>query len=352
MKNINVNLKKPPKITVVSPMYGGSYEMSFYAARGFSAAGFEARVYDSSVFMEGLKRRENDRAAKEEYAIEVMRLTYEGVLKTEPDIVFCMAQAPINFQGLTALKKSGITTAFWFVEDFRTLTYWKNIFAVCDYFFVIQRGPFIEKINREKGNGFYLPVAAQVPPGKCSAGAIYRSKASFAGAPYRNRAAILNSLAELDISIYGEGWDAAAGPGLKKNVRIGGRRVTAEELRAIYSGSTVNINLYSSAFYDSVDPHRDFINPRAFEIPASGGFQLSDARDDIAEFYEPGSEIELFSSAGELGDKIKFYTENPERAAVIAKEGFIRTARDHTYGVRMARAMEIITQGAREVNPV
>jgi spore maturation protein CgeB len=352
VKNINVNPKKPPKVTVVSPMYGGSYEMSFYAARGFSEAGFEARVYDSSVFLEGLKKRENDRAAKEAYALEVMRLAYDGVLKTQPDIVFCMAQAPINSDGLTALKKSGITTAFWFVEDFRTLTYWKNIFAVCDYFFVIQRGPFIEKINREKGNGFYLPAAAQVPPGKSSAGAIYRSKVSFAGAPYRNRVAVLSSLSELDISIYGEGWDTAAGPGLKKNVRIGGRRVTAEELRAIYSGSTVNINLYSSAFYDGIDPHRDFINPRAFEIPASGGFQLSDARDNMAEFYEPEREIELFSTTGELKDKIKYYTENPEKAAVIAKEGFIRTARDHTYRVRMARAMEIITQGARERDPV
>jgi spore maturation protein CgeB len=348
VKNINVNFKNPPKITVVSPMYGGSYEMSFYAARGFSEAGFETRVYDSSLFFEGLKKRENDKAAKEQYAVEVMRLAHEGVLKTEPDIVFCMAQAPINSRSLAAFKKSGITTAFWFVEDFRTLAYWKNIFMACDFFFVIQRGPFIEKINREKGNGFYLPAAAQVPPGKSSAGAVYRSKASFAGAPYRNRVAILNSLAELDISIYGEGWDAAAGPGLKNSVKIGGRRVTAEELRAIYASSTVNINLYSSSFYEGLDPHRDFINPRAFEIPASGGFQLSDARDNIGEFYEPGKEIEIFSSVGELKDKIKYYAENPEKAAVIAKEGFIRTAQDHTYRIRMARAMEIIMQGARE----
>jgi spore maturation protein CgeB len=221
-----------------------------------------------------------------------------------------------------------------------------------DFFFVIQRGPFIEKLNRDKGNAYYLPVAARIPPGKTASGPQYRAKASFAGAPYRNRVAIMNSLADMDISVYGQDWDRAAGDALKKNVVIGSRRVSAEELRAIYSNSTVNINLYSSPFYDTLDPHGDFINPRAFEIPACSGFQLSDARDDIAEFFEPGLEIELFSSVGELRDKIKYYSGNPEKALAVAKAGFTRTRRDHTYYRRMAQAMGIITKEKKNVPSV
>jgi spore maturation protein CgeB len=351
-KDVNINVNAPPRVTVVSPLYGGSYEMSFYAAQGISEAGFEACVYDSSVFVEGLRKRENDPAQKEAYAREIMRITGEAVLRTKPDIVFGMAQAPLNSASIRAFKAGGMTTAFWFVEDFRAFPYWKDVHMDYDFFFVIQRGPFIEKLNRGKGNGFYLPVAARIPPGKTAYGRQYSARASFAGAPYRNRVAILNSLADMDISVYGEDWDRAAGDALKKKVVIGSRRVAAEELRAIYSNSTVNINLYSSPFYDTLDPHRDFINPRAFEIPACSGFQLSDARDNIAEFFEPGSEIELFSSVGELRDKIKYYSDNPEKAVAVARAAFIRTCRDHTYSRRMAQAMGIITKEKKNARAV
>ncbi len=348
-RNINININRPPKVTVVSPLYGGSYEMAFYAAGGIREAGFESLICDTSVYLPLLNKTENDPVKKEACAREIMCLTREAVLKTKPDIVFGMAQAPLNTQSVKTFKLSGITTAFWFVEDFRTFAYWKDIYRAYDFFFVIQRGAFLDKINRDAGNGFYLPAAAQIPPGRAAQGARYMAMASFAGAPYRNRIAILNSMPDIDISVYGEGWEGAAAGILREKIRIGSRRVRADELRAIYSNSAVNINLYSSQFYDTLDPHRDFINPRAFEIPACSGFQLSDMRDNIENFYEPGAEIELFSTVQELKDKVVYYLDNREKARAIGKAAFLRTVKDHTYSRRMAGAMEIITKEKNNV---
>jgi spore maturation protein CgeB len=210
---------------------------------------------------------------------------------------------------------------------------------------VIQDGPFVSKINSSGGNAYYLPVAAQFPSGSAATGSIYRSSVSFAGAPYRNRIKILTSLADEGISIFGENWSDAASGALKNSVKIGARRVSTEELRAIYAMSGINLNIYSSIFCDGVEEHRDYVNPRTFEIPAVGGFQLCDMRKGIEKFFKPGTEIELFASIDELREKIRFFRKNSKTASKIAECGQRRVREEHTYGHRMNEALNIIKTG-------
>ncbi|MNV28901.1 hypothetical protein D3C71_1201070 [compost metagenome] len=75
---------------------------------------------------------------------------------------------------------------------------------------------------------------------------------------------------------------------------------------------------------------------------ASGTFQLSDARDDLATFYTPDEEIVTFNTQQELMDKIRYYLANEEERQRIALKGLERTLRDHTYPKRVNELLTII----------
>ena len=42
-----------------------------------------------------------------------------------PDMVLALAQAPLSRQALKRLRRDGVPTAMWFVEDHELFTYWK-----------------------------------------------------------------------------------------------------------------------------------------------------------------------------------------------------------------------------------
>lgn len=75
---------------------------------------------------------------------------------------------------------------------------------------------------------------------------------------------------------------------------------------------------------------------RIFEIPGSGGFELSGWTKGIENLYVPGKEIELFRSAEELVEKSRFYLKNTKKREAIAQAGYKRTLEDHTYEKRFS----------------
>ena len=44
-----------------------------------------------------------------------------------PDLVIALAQAPLNASVCDRLRAAGIKVAFWFVENYRVLPYWKQV---------------------------------------------------------------------------------------------------------------------------------------------------------------------------------------------------------------------------------
>ncbi|WP_025699813.1 CgeB family protein, partial [Paenibacillus durus] len=116
---------------------------------------------------------------------------------------------------------------------------------------------------------------------------------------------------------------------------------------AAYSGSKIVINLHRSHVDDAFNNNTLAIsaaspNPRTFEIAASGTLQLSDVRDDLASFYNPGEEIVTFSTPQEMIDKIRYYLTHEEERQAIVLKGLERTLRDHTYPKRVNQLLATI----------
>ena len=81
---------------------------------------------------------------------------------------------------------------------------------------------------------------------------------------------------------------------------------------------------------------RDQIKGRNFEVPGCGGFLLTGRAENLEAYYEIGREIVCFESTEELIEKARYYLAHEDERAAIARAGYERTMKEHTYAHRFA----------------
>lgn len=157
----------------------------------------------------------------------------------------------------------------------------------------------------------------------------------FIGSFEEPRWSQLFSLAErgYPVRIWGGGWTS------QKN-QLGKMRIENQDIfgelyvRAINSFD-INLNFVRHS-------NRDEHNSRSMEIPACGGFLLSERTDELQDLFEEGKEAEYFGSSDELVDKVNFYLKNEKTRVKIAKGGRERCLRSgYDYPSRMKSLVEI-----------
>ncbi len=76
-------------------------------------------------------------------------------------------------------------------------------------------------------------------------------------------------------------------------------------------------------------------NMRLYEATGVGTLLITDSKRNLAQLFEPGREVVVYSDAEEAARLIRHYLEHPDEAAEIARAGQARTLREHTYRQRM-----------------
>ncbi len=341
------------RIAVVGPIYGGSLPIAEYVVKALKKLGHRVHYIDNSIYQEAflfIDKITRKPDLQNELRKQFVEFAATSVLarceEQKPDLLIALAQAPITQKCLEILRAGGLKTAFWFVENYRHLDYWRNIFPHYDYLFVIQKGEFITHIKETMRKPVhYLPLAASPDthrPLELTEDEImeYGSDVSFVGAGYRNRREFFTGIIDYDLKIWGNEWDLHSPLG--RFIQREGRRISTEDIVKIFNASKININLHSSAVHSGVDPFGDFINPRTFEIAASKAFQLVDMRESLSEFFDIGKEIETFKSLNELRKKIDYYLSHPEERFEIAEAGYRRVVENHTYEIRLEEMIDFI----------
>lgn len=82
-------------------------------------------------------------------------------------------------------------------------------------------------------------------------------------------------------------------------------------------------------------------NMRLYEVTGVGTFLITDLKSNLNSLFDIGKEVETYSSAKELIEKIIFYSKHDSAREKIAKAGQERTLKEHTYLKRM-QELEII----------
>ncbi len=341
-------------IAIVGPLYGGSLPISEYLARAFEKLGHRALLVDNRMGWE-LHQAVSDGVQTDRASAQLGEMltnflaewSYARVVEFDPEICIVMAQAPVGPRFPERLAKKGIVPAYWFVENWRHMGYWKTIAPYYDYFFHIQPGEFEARLE-EAG----CPAHAFVQTG-CDPElhkpielseedrAEYAADLSFAGAGYYNRIKFFQGLCDYDFKIWGVDW---ADRNLAKLVVGGERRFDAEMFSKIVAGAKINFNLHSSTVHDGVDPKCDAINPRVFEIAAAGGFQLCDPCAGLEDHFDFDTELPVYRDLKECRAKLDRYLAHPEERAEAAKRARARVLKDHTYEHRAQAMLDLVLE--------
>lgn len=348
-----------PKVLVVPPVWGGSLPIAHWCSEALTQLGCEVFTVpiDGMEPLHRLLRRSNcDLKRLDQIQVPMVRFLGElTVLMAEefqPDLVFAMAQAPLAVKAVEALNRLGAPTAFWFIENYRHMDYFRHMAAAYSHFFHIQGQALETELDRLGANHHFLPVAAHPPAhrpldiSKQDHERFY-APVGFMGHGYPNRQSVFSRLVPkgLPLGIWGTGWPKKGG--WKLLVREDGRRLTSDEVIKVYNACDVVLNLHSSPTAGDGVAKADFVNPRTFEVAACGGFQLVDRVQGLEKLFAPGREMAVFNSEDELLEMARHYLANPEERARIAQAGRRRVLNEHTYYHRMERLLTICLGPAR-----
>ena len=101
------------------------------------------------------------------------------------------------------------------------------------------------------------------------------------------------------------------------------------DLPGFYRGTKINFNTTSMQM-------KSALNQRVFDVPASGGFLLTDRRDQLEDAFEVGTEVVCYDSPKEIGDLVRHYLARPDAREKIAARARRRIEREHSYAHRLA----------------
>lgn len=157
--------------------------------------------------------------------------------------------------------------------------------------------------------------AEPLPANKC------RYPVTFIGSAHGDRRALVAQLAAhgIDVTCFGYGWPA--GP------------LASEDVPAIMRESVISLNFANSKGENQ-------IKARTFEVAGAGGFLLTNPAQGLERFYAPGSEIAVYQDFDDLVSKIRYYLSHPNERDHVARAGYARTLRDHTYEQRLVEVID------------
>ncbi|HET7057483.1 MAG TPA: glycosyltransferase [Nitrospiraceae bacterium] len=336
-------------VAVVGPIYGGSLPIAKYAAAALEQLGHRVTWIDHSLHhasydvLTGLKDPRHRATLQSRFADLLGQLTIARIAEDPPDVVLALAQAPMTLPLLEHMRKKNFMTVMWFVENYRHLTYWQQVAAGYDHWFVIQKQPCEDALRYAGAKQVnYLPMAAEpsihcplplTPEDQTALGA----DVSCVGAGYANRRDLLPRLLtkEWVFKLWGNEWDGVTS--LADVLQRGGTRIDSDTCVKVFNGTKVNINLHSWTG-EGLDPDGDFVNPRTFELAACGAFQIVDDRTLLPEVFTT-EQILTFRRPDDLVPLVRQWLRDEVGRRHMANAARQRVLAEHTYGHRMRQLL-------------
>jgi spore maturation protein CgeB len=148
---------------------------------------------------------------------------------------------------------------------------------------------------------------------------------------YYYRQAILQQLTQFDLQIRGR--TAAYVVNRLERFCVGGEVFLDDKVRAVRAARIALNPLH----YGEIDA----LNCRTFELAGCGAFQLVTDKPVLRRHFEPGVELDVFTSVDDLVDKVRYYLAHPELALEIAQRGQRRAHREHSYEARLGELLSV-----------
>jgi hypothetical protein len=158
---------------------------------------------------------------------------------------------------------------------------------------------------------------------------------SFVGGRYGVREKIVVTLKKAGIRVtpYGAGWENG--------------RISTEEVPILFAQSKVVLGVgtigHCSNFYA--------LKLRDFDGPMSGSCYLTHDNPELSLLYDVGKEIVTYRTVDECIEKVKYYLEHESEREEIARAGYERAKRDHTWDKRFHSVFSLLGLAGSQRNP-
>ena len=146
----------------------------------------------------------------------------------------------------------------------------------------------------------------------------------FVGRCYGERPSFIDTLKRkgINITTFGQGWE-------------NGSRVSQADLIRIFNQSKISLEISFASKGDKIQ-----IKGRDFEAPGCGSLLLTKDTKEIAKYFVPGKEIITYKDANDAVEKIKYHLKNEDERERIAKKGYERILKEHTWEKRLLEIFE------------
>lgn len=139
---------------------------------------------------------------------------------------------------------------------------------------------------------------------------IWGSDIAFFGTWSKDREKAINTLKGLNVKIWGSHWYKAS-KDFKNEFTLTNKMAWVQDMSKVVNSTKIIIDVLTKA-------QKDQINMKNYQIPACGGFLLTDRTDEILSLFEEGKEIVCYSTLNELRKKCEYYLAHDDERRVIA----------------------------------
>ena len=272
--------------------------------------------------------------------------------REKPDILFfILMKDEIPFKTLLALKERCVTVN-WFGDDTWRFDHFTKVYAPYFTYAVTTDKYSLEKYRRCGYDHVILSqwaswgYADTLVPEDIS----YEYDVSFAGMYSGHREWIIKKLRKkgLRLGCFGHGWPDGIMP--------------YDKLGDLFRKSRINLNLSNSVSYDirclasGFKPLREFVGAkvkkgkkitqmlkaRNFEIPAFGGFQLTNYVPGLEDYFLPGRDVAVYATVEDIMTQIHDYLKHEDKRRAVMMNGYKRAKEGHLYRDRFEQVLKEI----------
>jgi spore maturation protein CgeB len=338
------------KILLVSSFEPWSIGLSYF--RAFQQLGQEIACFDMTAEYERSSPLTRNRYTNRMIMPFASRNMSKKLLATakeyKPDLIFVHKGSLIDPKTVRKLKDNTSAALYIFNPDDpfnpnhgASNEFIRNSISIYDIYFIWSK-TLISNLKQAGARQVeYLPFAGDPTlhyPAALTKDNIqsYGSDTAFIGNWDEERERWLSELEEYNLTIWGtDYWGKKC---RNKFLRSSwkGRTVIGDQMSKVVQSSKINLNILRLQ-------NKGAHNMRTFEIPACGGFMLHERSEELLELFEEGKEIDCFSTAEELKNKIIFYLKNDNLRMKIAEAGYQRLLKSgYCYMDRAKQILEFI----------
>lgn len=276
--------------------------------------------------------------------VALPELTAErGIDQCGPDLVVVFGGLMPDRTDLRAIRRAadrcGAHVAVWVHDDPYELDFAYRAVAAADSVFT-NDAACVDYYDHPSVH--HLPLAASPTAHRRTLRSHFERDLFFCGYAFANRVAFFEEIPESALEpfstlVAGAGWP-------RTRAFYVNRRIAYDELPDYYSGSVCTVTLGR----DLDLANRRYMvpqstpGPRAFEAAMAGCLQLYFVNGlEIADYFEPGSEILLIDRPSDVPTYLQDVASDPSRLAAMRSATQARALRDHTYAERARRMLDV-----------